>query len=247
MRTIPTFARSAAVVLGLTAIAFAGDPKKAPAPAPTPKPAPEAKPAGGGKTPVAQQQQQPDPTKPAQPGTQPAQPGTQPAQPGSPDPMKAMPEPQPPAEELKKAAKSMSGKWKCTGTATNPDGTEMKAEGTLTIKSDLDGYWMVGTYEQKKTKTMPAMKMVDYRTFDTADKVWKSWGFDNMGGISQSATTRSDPTTMSWAGTYTLGGQTFWARTTETMADKNQMAYSAEQSFDGKTFTPAWSGTCKKS
>src|SRR5688572_25399433 len=84
-----------------------------------------------------------DPPKPAAPA---------PAAPAA--PAAAAPAgPPPPAAELTDAFKPMEGKWKCDGKA--PDSPFGKAHATkadMTWKSDLNGYWYVMRYEEKKTK-----------------------------------------------------------------------------------------------
>src|SRR5438105_2590294 len=86
-----------------------------------------------------------------------------------------------PSKELEDAVKTFSGKWKCTG---KNEGSPMmpgyKIDATLTWKADLDKYWMVGNYEEKRTKehTHP-FRFTEYRTFDAITKKWASVMVDN--------------------------------------------------------------------
>src|SRR5690349_17173143 len=62
-----------------------------------------------------------------------------------------------PAPEVAAAAKALLGTWKCSGKAfASPMGPEHKIEGSITWKQDLDKFFLVGTYAEKKTKENPA-------------------------------------------------------------------------------------------
>src|SRR5262245_23443612 len=67
-----------------------------------------------------------------------------------------------PAPEWDAFAKGMEGSWKCETTmpagAMGPGSPEMKTQVSVKMKKDYGGFWLIGTYDQKKTKTTPAMK-----------------------------------------------------------------------------------------
>jgi len=43
--------------------------------------------------------------------------------------------------------KAMTGSWKCDGTAAGMDGKDQKFTGTMTSKSDLDGFWVHDSFQ----------------------------------------------------------------------------------------------------
>src|SRR4051812_45563605 len=158
--------------------------KPAPAPAaaaPAAKPAaapaaaaPAAKPASA---PVAA-------NTPAAKGTPAAAPAA--AAPVAPPAPAAPPAPPAPAPELVAFAKSLEGNWKCEtkfpAGGMGPGSPELAAKSTVNIKKDLNGYWYKGSYEVKKSKTVPGMKGNFFLGYDPGSKQMIMSGLDSMGG-----------------------------------------------------------------
>jgi hypothetical protein len=153
-----------------------------------------------------------------------------------------------PPTEVAEAFKKMKGTWKCTGTAAMMGGAPVK--GTMTFKLDPGKFFIVGTWKSQKTKTMPAMTSLDYRTYDPSSKKWISTGVDlSMGGWSQSTSTGPSGNKTVWdgkVGMIGMNGQQMTARTTEEEVSAKEIKLLAEMSQDGKKWTPAWEATCKK-
>jgi len=94
-----------------------------------------------------------------------------------------------PAPEWEAFAKGWEGSWKCETTvpagSMGPGTPEMKAQVTAKVKKDFGGFWLVGNYDMKKTKTTPAMKGTF--TLGSPDgKTLVSTNMDSMGGSAYS-------------------------------------------------------------
>lgn len=193
--------------------------------------------------------------KPAEPVMKPATPAVPPA--AAPKPGVAIPakEPAPPAPptptpapEVAEFAKAMKGTWKCKGQMFDMATQQNKpAELTWVWKTDLDGFWLVGTLTEKKSKTSPTpYKMTSYRTYDAATKTWSNVFFDNMGMTSTSTSKgpQNGATTFDASGTW--NGQKYWTRDKEELKSPKELIVSGEMSLDGKQWTPMYNATCTR-
>lgn len=153
-----------------------------------------------------------------------------------------------PPPEVAEAAKKMKGTWKCTGTAQMMGGKPVK--GTMTFKLDPAKFWIVGTWKSAKTKDMPAMTSIDYRTFDPSNKKWVMAGVDlGMGGWSTGTTSGPSGNKTVWDGKVAMigmNGAQMSSRMTEEEVSPKETKLLAEMSMDGKKWQPAWEATCKK-
>jgi uncharacterized protein DUF1579 len=152
-----------------------------------------------------------------------------------------------PSKELEDVVKSMSGKWKCAG---KDEGSPMmpphKVEGTLTWKADLDKYWIVGSYEEKKTKENPhPFRFTEYRNFDTTTKKWTSVMIDNMGMYS-TGTGEGDAKMVKWDLKSQGMGMTMPMHMTEEAKSPKEVSVKGEGAPDGTNFKPMFEVTCKK-
>jgi hypothetical protein len=213
----------ASLALVLATSAFAADPPKAPAPA-----SPPAKPAAA--------------TSAAKPAAAPA---AAPAPTSTPAAHEAAPPP--PAPELSAALKPLEGKWRCDGKA--PDSQFAKAHAVkadLALKSDLNGYWYVARYEEKKTKenANPYAMNASYG-FDPSKKQLVRTDTDNMGMITHLASKGWEGDKLAWAGDV-MGPQKMQFRETLTKkSDREVMTMMELAGPDGKWVT-LQEMTCKK-
>jgi hypothetical protein len=233
-------------LLATSAVSFAKDEKPAAAPAekkaaaaapaaqpagtPAAKPAEAAKPAAGAPAPKM------EPAKPAPPAGEAAKPAAPPKM-----------EPPKPAPEIDAAFKVISGTWKCTGTASGPDGASMPIDYTMSFKLDLDKFWIVGTMASKKTKANPvAYKFTSYSTYDAAAKKWTRVMMDNMGGWEQGTSTGMANNVMAWEGKGNGMGMTYQSKHTEEVKGPKETHMVGTMSMDGKNWMPMYEATCKK-
>lgn len=174
-----------------------------------------------------------EPAKPAQPAAKPAE--------GAPAAAPAAPTPPAQLDEIK----WLEGTWKCKGTVFASDmGPEHPVDGKMVYKRDLDKFWLVGTYTEKKTKQNPMpYKMTEYVTHD--GKKWVSVSVDNMGGFGQSTGTAAG-NTFSWQGTSSMGGMTMHGRMTIEKKSDKELTLKGDMSMDGKNWKPMFESTCKK-
>jgi hypothetical protein len=101
----------------------------------------------------------------------------------APPAQKAMEMPKP-ADQISARVKAMSGSWKCDGTASGMDGKDAKFTGTMTSKSDLDGFWVHDSFsgDMGAGKTAMKFKFESFSTFDASAKKWRTIMVDNWGG-----------------------------------------------------------------
>jgi hypothetical protein len=245
----PAPAAPAAVAAPAPAAAPAAKPAAAPAAA-----APAAKPAAA--APAAKPAAAPAAAAPAaKPASAPVAANT-PAAKGTPVPAAAAPAAAPaappappaPAPELVAFAKSLEGNWKCDtkfpAGGMGPGSPELAAKSTVSIKKDLNGYWYKGSYEVKKTKTVPGMKGNFFLGYDPGSKQMLMSGLDSMGGGSfETGPLVGDSFTVVGEG-YMMGTK---SKVRETMTKKSDKEVFHKFEVDlGKGFQSIGEDTCKK-
>ena len=151
-----------------------------------------------------------------------------------------------PAPEWEAFTKGLDGSWKCETTipagSMGPGSPEMKAQVSAKIKKDYGGFWLVGNYDMKKTKTSPAMKGTF--TLGSPDgKTLVSTNMDSMGGSAWSTGPlgADGGTTM---GEGVMMGNKVKVRETTTKKEK-EMYHKAEIDM-GKGFVVMYEDSCKK-
>jgi hypothetical protein len=163
------------VPMMLAAGSVAAQPKPA-APPPAPAAAPAAKPAAPAAAPA------PAPAAPAAAKATAAP--TAPAAPAAPAAAAAATPPPPPkpAVELD-TFKFFTGKWKCDGKAfASPmSPTEHAVKGSAEGKLVVDNFWQSFTYEEKKTKEHPGLKVNGYWGYDQGAKRFVRGAVGNHG------------------------------------------------------------------
>jgi hypothetical protein len=148
-----------------------------------------------------------------------------------------------PAQELTDAAKAMAGTWKCTGTA-DMGGTMGDIKGTITHKTDLDGFWIVSSL------TATAAKGTFHGTFLTtfdpnSKKFFRQTANSHGGHTTEWGTAEGTKTT--WEGDGWWGGKPIKVRGTEEAVSPKEEHIVGEYSEDsGKTWKPDHDVTCKK-
>lgn len=219
-----------AVALAFATSAVAADPPKAAAPAPA---APAAKPAAPA-APAA---------KDAAKDAKAAAPAAAPAAPAAP----ATPAPPPPAPELVSAMKVLDGKWKCEGkVADSPFGKAHPVKATVQQKADLNGYWYVTRYEEKKTKENPnPYAMSSSIGFDPSKKQIVRTDMDNMGMITHLASKGWEGDKLVWTGEVMGPQKMSFKETLTKKSDKEHSTLLEMAGPDGK-WTTLIETNCKK-
>jgi hypothetical protein len=85
-----------------------------------------------------------------------------------------------PAPEIAERAKVLAGLWKCEGTSATMDGKDAKFTGSLSSKSDLDGFWVHESFDGMVAGGK--FKFETYATFDASAKKLRNLMVDNWGG-----------------------------------------------------------------
>jgi hypothetical protein len=147
-----------------------------------------------------------------------------------------------PPQELTDLAKAMAGTWKCTG-SSDFGGTKMEIKGTVTHKTDLDGYWI------STALTGNAGKMTVHSafltTYDTDKKKFYRATANGRGGHGVAWGTLADKK-ISWDGEARWNGKDVKVRTTEDMSGKDVTIKSESSKDGGKTWAFEADITCKK-
>ncbi|MBL9016713.1 MAG: DUF1579 family protein [Myxococcales bacterium] len=148
-------------------------------------------------------------------------------------------------QEVTDLAKSLTGTWKCTGTATLAPEPEAPLTGTLKTRADLDGFWIRDVFDAKVGKTT-RFKYEAFTTFD--GKKWRRVLLDNRG--SQALGTCDgvkDGGRMDWNLDVMGQGPVAMFRDHLDATDPKLLKLSGELSSDkGKSWTKVYEMTCKK-
>src|SRR5688572_7696065 len=182
------------------------------------------------------------PTKPAPPA-----PAAAPAPaPTTSTPPTAPSGPPPPAAELAQL-KVFAGKWTCTGkTLDTPYGKAHPISATMDNKVDLNGYWHMWRYAEKKTKDNPTpYVMASFVGFDATKKALVRTDVDGLGMITHLSTNGFDGDKIVFAGDV-MGPQKTQFRDSMTKKSPKEISSVLEMTGpDGKWLTLAET-TCKK-
>jgi hypothetical protein len=157
-------------------------------------------------------------------------------------PAPGAPKPAPELDQLK----WLEGNWRCDGKApAGSMGPEHAYKSTMKVKRDLDGFWYVGEYEQKKSKENPmAVKARSFIGFDPVAKKVVSVGVDSFGGALQlSGVIEGDK--VSSEGEGTMGGQKMGFKETFTRTGDKGLTWHGELKM-GKDWMVIGDDTCKR-
>lgn len=159
--------------------------------------------------------------------------------------------PKPPAE-IAAAVKAHAGSWKCTGVAMGGADmkTEMKFKGTMTSKSDLDGWWMHDSMNGMAGEGKAGMKfkMESFSTFDGNSKKWRVVSVMNDGGAMMGTSDgMKDGKMDTTSDSYSMMGTGMFKDHVDMTDAKAGVKMWGEMSMDkGKTFTKVYEMACKK-
>ncbi|HXN41502.1 MAG TPA: DUF1579 family protein [Myxococcaceae bacterium] len=153
-----------------------------------------------------------------------------------------------PAPELAKL-NSMAGSWKCTSKMHMPPemGGEQTGKSTMTIKKDLNGYWVVGNWKMEKTKTMPTMNGTIYWGYDTADKKFVELGVDSTGSYMHGTSAGPQGGTWVWDEDGVMMGKKNKTRTTVNQKSPSATEIKFEMEAEPGKWVPMGEDSCKKS
>jgi hypothetical protein len=196
-----------------------------------------------------------EPAKPATPAKPAAGAPAKAAEPPKPAEVKppAMPTAEQMAEMMKPAAELknlewMIGTWKCDSKMKDmTGGADITTKSTAKGKLDLDKHWIASTFEMKKTKTSPAMKMTGFAGWDSGQKKYFVAGVDNWGGMM--ATWSAGPTNDVWVFEGNMSGMGMQAksRMTFTKTGDKTMTSTMEMQMPGsKDWMTMGEDTCKR-
>jgi hypothetical protein len=156
----------------------------------------------------------------------------------------AMPKPSP---EWEAFMKGMDGNWKCESTmpagSMGPGSPEMKMQTTAKVKKDLGGFFLVGNYEVKNTKTVPGMKGT-FAMGAPDGKTLVSTNMDSMGNASFTSGPLGPEGGTTTGDGYMMGTKVKLRETVQKKGDK-EMNHKVEVDA-GKGFMVAVEDNCKK-
>jgi hypothetical protein len=143
--------------------------------------------------------------------------------------------------------KSLEGNWRCDGKVpAGPMGPEHTYKATFKVKKDLDGYWYVAEYEQRKSKDNPApIRAHAYFGYDGGTKKYVLNAFDNLGGLMAETSPGWDGERLVATGDGTAMGQKVAFRETFTKKSERELTWLGEMKM-GKDWMVVGNDTCKK-
>jgi hypothetical protein len=156
----------------------------------------------------------------------------------------AMPKP---SAEWEAFTKGLEASWKCETTmpagSMGPGSPETKMATSVKLKKDLGGFFLVGSYEVKKTKTMPGMKGNFYLGAPDG-KTLVSTNVDSMGNTSYTSGPLGPDSATTTGDGFMMGAKVKVRETVQKKGDK-EMSHKVEID-SGKGFVVAGEDNCKK-
>lgn len=150
-----------------------------------------------------------------------------------------------PPAELAEMAKAASGTWKCKGQGADNAMKMADMSATLTIKPDLDNWWVRATFES--AVGAEKFRFESFTTYDPKSKKWKRVMVDNGGtwGSGESAGIKNNK--VDWNLTmHTPRGDAMF-RDHEDLSDRSAVKMWGEVSLDkGKNWIKVYEMTCQK-
>jgi hypothetical protein len=151
-----------------------------------------------------------------------------------------------PAPELANL-KFFAGSWTCSGDSpAGPFGPAHKTQSTLTLKSDLDGFWYAGTMTEMKTASNPhPVKGMLHLGYDTGEKQFVQVWVDNTGSRSVQMSPGWEGDSISFTGEQVVMGEKATAKDTITKKGAREFTHKFELTMKGETHTIV-DETCKR-
>ena len=153
-----------------------------------------------------------------------------------------------PAPEMVAMTKSMVGTWKCTNKMMMPpdQGGTMEGKSTVTFKSELNGFALMGEMKMDKVKMMPASKGMIHIGYDPMKKMFMQGWSDDMGGMDMASSKGMEGDKLVWDGEGQMMGKGMKTRMTMTMKGPKELSTVHEGDMgDGKWVT-MMEESCKK-
>jgi hypothetical protein len=151
-----------------------------------------------------------------------------------------------PAPELANL-KFFAGSWTCSGDSpAGPFGPAHKTQSTVTLKSDLDGFWYAGTMTEMKTASNPhPVKGMLHLGYDTGEKQFVQVWVDNTGSRSVQMSPGWEGDSISFTGEQVVMGEKAAAKDTITKKGAREFTHKFELTMKGETYTIV-DETCKR-
>ena len=156
------------------------------------------------------------------------------------------PAPKPPAQLDQ--LKSFLGNWKCAGKqmATPMYGPEHAITGSASSKLEVDGFWQQITYEEKKSKEHPGLRLVGLWGYDLGGKRFIRAFGSSMGGWDSATSVGFNGDKMVWTGDLSSPAGRMPFRQTFTKKGDKEWSFRLELNPQG-SWIPLSDVTCKAS
>ncbi len=143
--------------------------------------------------------------------------------------------------------KYFAGTWSCNGDSpAGPFGPAHKTKSTLTLKSDLDGFWYAGTMTEMKTASNPhPVKGMLHIGYDAGAKQYVQLWVDNFGSHAAQMSPGWEGDTITYTGEQNVMGEKATAKDTLSKKNANEFVHKFELTMKGQTHTIV-EETCKK-
>jgi uncharacterized protein DUF1579 len=135
--------------------------------------------------------------------------------------------------------KYFAGTWKCSGDSpAGPFGPAHKTQSTITLKSDLDGFWYAGSVAEMKTASNPnPVKGMLHVGYDADAKQYVQVWLDNFGMHAVQMSPGWEGDTLTFSGEQGVMGEKATAKDTLTKKGAGQFAHKFELTMKGETHT----------
>lgn len=152
-----------------------------------------------------------------------------------------------PAPELD-SFKPFLGRWKCDGKvfASPLAVTEHAVTGTAEGKPEVDGFWQSFSYEEKKTKEHPGLKVKGHWGFDQGAKRFVRAAVGNHGEWDTASSTGWEGNKLVWTGELSAFFGRVPFRHTFTTKTPKEWTHALELRLPDGKWVPAEEMTCKR-
>ena len=152
-----------------------------------------------------------------------------------------------PAPELDALA-VLAGSWQCEARALgSPFATEHAFKATLRAQQDLDGFWYVARWEERRSRVHPvAARGEEYWGWDAAHRRYLVIGVDRLGIWATGSSAGWEGDKLVWTGQGTMNGQSLPFRSTFLKRGRRELGMTEELQLEKGKWTTIAEATCKR-
>lgn len=158
-----------------------------------------------------------------------------------------VPAPPMPAQQVTDLARTLAGTYRCRGSILDVhDGKLRPARASLSIGTELDGYWIGFSIAEQRSERAPFPLRVHLaRSYVAGARTWTSVMMDNRGRLDVTSADRATEASVTWRGSASVDGGSVRVRVHEDRDDAaGTIRLWREISTDGSTYAKQFELSC---